>query len=256
MKKYSYFQAPILSFFSKDFYRYISNEKNGTGFIYLFLLLVLCVIPVTLEVEKVVNTYIDNESGQLISQVPEITIANGEASIEEPQPYFITDPENGKPIIIIDTTGEITSLGDTEAKILISKTFTLYEKSEHETRKYDLVDVQDYVLNQSKINNWLAIAKEYFFVCLYPFILFGAFLWRIIQTLVYAVIGLIFVNILGSYNSYGSLLRLSVISITPIILIDTIFVTMLGIEIPFSGILFFLGAMAYLYFGVKCSKNT
>lgn len=255
MKKYSYFQAPVLSFYSKEFYKYIANEKSGTGFGYLLLLLALCAMPVTLEMENGFSNYIDNEASKLVSQVPVITIVNGEASIEEPQPYVITDPESGKPLIVIDTTGQVTSLQDTEAKILISKTFFLYEKDEFETRKYDLTDVQDYVLNQSKINSWLAIAKEYFFVCLYPAVLIGTYLWRIIQLLIYAVIGLIFVSLLNSSNSYGSLLRLSVIAITPVILMDTIFVTMMGMEIPYPGTLSFLAAMAYLFFGVNCSKN-
>lgn len=255
MNKYSYAQAPFLSFFSKDYYRYISNEKSGTGFLYLFLLLALYVIPSVFSAESEFNDFVNYEAPKIITQVPEITIVNGEASIEEPQPYTITDPDTNKPLVIIDTTGQVTSLQNTEARMLVAKSYVMYEKNAYETRTYDLSDIEGFVLNQSLINEWLNIAQEYFFLALYPLMLLGLFVAQIIRMLIYAVIGIIFTKILKSSNDYSSLLRLSVISFTPVILIQMI-IEILGISIPFSGIIFFLVAMTYLFFGVYSAKNT
>ena len=68
MKNYMYAKAPILSFFSKNFYRFISNEKSGTGFGYLFLLLAICVIPSILEMERVFDDFVDNDAPKIISR--------------------------------------------------------------------------------------------------------------------------------------------------------------------------------------------
>lgn len=254
MIKYSFAQAPYLAFFSKDFYRYISNEKNGTGFGYLFVLLAILVIPAVFKASIEFSAFIDNEAPKIITQVPEVTIANGEASIEERQPYVITHPENNEALVVIDTTGVVTSLDQTEARMLVTKSYIIYEKNAYETRTYDLSDIENFVLNQSLINEWAGIAQDYFIIVAYPFLLLGLFVVQIIKMLIYAVIGIIFAKILKSSNGYSSLLRLSVISITPILLIEATFET-IGVAVPFSGIIFFLITMAYLFFGVHSSRS-
>lgn len=254
MRKYSYAQAPFLSFFSGDFYRYISNEKTGTGFLYLFILLAIYVVPTVFKAESGFEDFIQNEAPKIITQVPEITISNGRASIEEPQPYTIIDPDTNKPLVVIDTTGQVTSLQNTEARVLLTKTYVIYEKNEYETRTYDLSDVGNLVINQAFINDWIAIAQGYFIVVLYPFILLGLFIAQIIRMLIYAVLGMVFVKMLKASNDYSSLLRLSVIAFTPVIIMQAI-VEIMEIPIPASGLIFFLIAMMYLLFGVSSSRS-
>lgn len=254
MKKYSYAQAPFLSFFSGDYYRYISNEKSGTGFFYLLLLLVFYVVPTVIKAANGFDGFVINEAPKIITQVPEITISNGQASIEEPQPYTIIDPGTNKPLVIIDTTGQVNSLQNTEARVLVTKSYVLYEKNAYETRTYDLSDVGNFIVNQSLINEWIAIAQDYFIVVLYPFMLIGLFIAYIIRMLIYAVIGMIFVKILKASNDYSSLLRLSVVAFTPVIIMQAI-VEIVGLSIPASGVIFFLIAMMYLFFGVYSSKH-
>jgi hypothetical protein len=253
VNKHSYIQAPFLSFFSRDFYRHISNEKSGTGFGYLFLLMAVIVVPTAIKTSSDFNAFINNETPRIITQVPEITITDGVASIEEPQPYTITHPDNNEPLIVIDTTGKISSLDDTDARMLITKSSILYEKSAYETRTYDLSDIEAFVVNQALINEWAGIAQKYFLVVVYPFMLIGLFLVQVIKMLIYAAIGIIFVKLLKSSNDYSSLLRLSVIAFTPVVLLETVLHTA-GIGLPFSGIIFFLVAMAYLFFGVHSSR--
>ena len=48
---------------------------------------------------------------------------------------------------------------------------------------------------------------------------------------------------------YQTLLRLSVMAITPVIIVSTVF-DVLGVKVPFHGLVYFLAAMGYLYFGV------
>ena len=72
--------------------------------------------------------------------------------------------------------------------------------------------------------------------------------------LIYAAIGLIFVSICKAELNYDQLLRLSVVAVTPSILINTILM-LLGEKLPMAGFMFFALAMIYLYLGVKATTD-
>jgi hypothetical protein len=250
MKRYSIFHIPVMSFFSKELYADIGLHWKGTCFGYLFLLLAICWIPGMFEINAAMSNFIKKEAPKIISQVPAFSIVNGEASINEPQPYYIKEPDTGKPLVIIDTTGKITSLEGSEAMGLVTKTKAVFKKSTVETRTFDFSGIKEFNLDQNRITGWLNIAKKLLIPVLYPICVLGSFVGRIIQVLIYAAIGLLFAFWCKSKLSYGGLVRSAVAAITPFIIIRTI-LGALQVSLPFAGLWYFLGAMAYLFFGVK-----
>jgi len=95
MKRYSIFHAPLLAFGSKSFYRDVGRQWKGVAFGYLILLLVVCWIAPVASIHFGFSNWIDTEAPKIIEQIPAITFNNGKASIDEPQPYRIVDPESG-----------------------------------------------------------------------------------------------------------------------------------------------------------------
>ena len=85
---------------------------------------------------------------------------------------------------------------------------------------------------------------------IYPVALLGSWFFRVIQVLIYALIGLQFARILQSRRTYNALLRLSVVAITPAIIVQTI-LDMAEIQIPMPGLCYFLATMCCLYFGIR-----
>lgn len=254
MKKYSYFYAPILSFFSKDFYRYVLINKKGSGLWYLFLLLAICILPEMLITQIEINKAIkDKQLTAVIEQIPEVVITNGEAAIYKPQPYIIKDPETKEPLAIIDTTGSTTSLDGTKANVLMTKKHIILRDSNYKTTTYDLSMIGNLRIDKTAINSLLHGIQKYLIYILYPFILLLSYVIRIIQLLIYALIGKIFSSSLNVTTSYGSLFRISVIAVTPVILIKTV-LQLFNITVPFSGIIFFVIAMFYLFYGIKSAK--
>ena len=138
MKRFSIFHIPVLSFFSKELYIDVGLHWKGVNFLYLLLLLAICWIPTMIGIHVSFLDFIDNEAPAVVEQVPEITITNGEASIKEPQPYYIKDPENGDVLAIIDTTGTIDSLEDPNAICLLTKSRVIYRETKCETRTFGL----------------------------------------------------------------------------------------------------------------------
>ncbi len=261
MKKFSIIHIPVFSFFSAELYRDVGLNWKGVAYGYLFLLLAVCTVPRMFKLHKVLSAFIDEQSPQLVNQIPKITIEKGEVHIDEPQPYYITvpdynNPDSNKVAAIIDTTGQIQSLDDTDAFVLLTKTKLLSRQSETEVRTYDLSQIKHFVLEQSTIMKWLDITKKVLVPMLYPFVLAGSFAFRIIQSLIYAAIGLIFAAWCKTKLSYPALIRLAVTALTPVIIVKTIFECAF-VRIPYIGLWFFLAAMLLLFYGVKaCSQAT
>ena len=130
-------------------------------------------IPGTVNLQRSFAFFVDNEAPLIIDQVPVITVVDGQISIEEPQPYTIRDPGTGEALAVIDTTGTITSLDQTDARILVTARNALVQKSAIETRTFSFENVDRYALDQQKIYHWLDIAKSWAAPVLYPFCLLG-----------------------------------------------------------------------------------
>jgi hypothetical protein len=253
-KRYTVFHVPVLAFFSKKLYRDVALRWKGTAFGYLLLLLAVCWVPGMINIHAGVAEFVANEAPKLVSQIPVVTIVDGQASIDEPQPYYILDPDSGEALIVIDTTGDITSLEETEAQALITRTGAIYRKSAIETRTFNFSEIDRFVLTQNRIYGWLDAGKRYAAPVLYPFCVLGSFIFRILQALLYAAIGLLIARLLKTERSYDDLLRLSVVAVTPAIIAVTL-LDLAGIVLPFAGLWFFLVAMGYLTFGIRAAAT-
>lgn len=254
MKKFSILHVPLLSFFSGELYRDVGLNWKGVGFGYLFLLLAICTVPRMFKIQRGLSHFIEEEAPSFINQVPEITIEKGVVRIDKPQPYYITAPDSNEIVAIIDTTGQIQSLDNTDAFVLLTKTRLISRQNKSESRTYDLTNVQHFVLDQYKITNWLNAGKKLLVPVLYPFILLGSFIFRIIQSLIYAAIGLLFAAWCKTKLSYPALLRLAVAAVTPCIIVRTV-LGYASVKLPLAGLWFFLTAMGLLFYGIKaCSQ--
>ncbi len=255
MKEYSVFQAPLLSFYSKELYRDVGKNWTGPGFGYLILVLAVCWLFSMGKIGAGLNKFFNEEAPKLIEQLPEIKAIKGEITIEEAQPYFITDTETGKTVAIIDTTGSITSLEGTEAKVLLMKSELLYKKDETQTQSYDLSTLEEFTLTQEIVFSWMKLAKALLLPIIYVSALLFSYLLRILQALIYALLGMVFTSVLKTKLPYETLIRLAIIAVTPMLIIKTV-IGMVGLEIPWDGLWYFLGAMGYLFFGVKAVTET
>ncbi len=248
MRRYSFFHVPALSFFSKELYIDVGLYWKGVNFLYLLLLLAICGIPAMIKVHLGAADFVNNEAPALVNQVPEITITDGQVSIKEIQPYYIKDPDSNEPLAIIDTTGQIESLEDSNAICLLTKTKIMWQKSEVETETYDLSNIKAFAVDSERITGWLHIGRKFVAVVIYPFALLGSYVYRIVQVLIYAAIGLLFASFFKTTLSYAALLRLAVVAVTPCIIVGAI----LGLaDASVPAFLYLVAALGYLFFAVK-----
>lgn len=254
MKQYPTIRSLYMSFYSKSFYKDVARNWNSTGFLYLFLLVLLCIIPMMFSFQEAVSAFVADEAPGIVRQVPEVKITKGKISIDKPVPYIINDPDKGLPLIIIDTTGKITSLDGSPATILITESKIVMEKSSVETRTFDLSEIDNFYLDRSMVYKFLDIISDWLTVLVFPFALIFSFLCRILQVLLYSVFGLLFAHILKTGINYKTLVRLTAISITPAVIFGTVR-DYLHISVPYWSWISFLIAMSYLFFALKVSSE-
>lgn len=254
MKRYSIFHPLVLSFFSKSLYRDVGKNWRGTGLLYLAIILALFWIPTIIKGQLAVAAWVDGDSKEITKQIPAITITKGEVSTDVPTPHLIKDPKTGAEIAIIDTTGTVQNLDNSEAKILLTKSKLIVKKNETQSQTYDISGVQSFYLDHAKVEGWLALGKTWFIPVLYPLALIFSFIFRAVQILIYALVGLLFARMLKANLDYKTLMRLSAIAITPVLVLNLIFEFVPG-RIPWWSLLGIVVALVYLFFAVKVNAE-
>ncbi len=255
MKQYTIIHPLYMSFYSKALYREVAREwSTGLCFLYLLSLVALCWIPGMIRMDSDITEYIDNDSPKYVGQLPAITIAKGQASINEPQPYIIKDPDNGDPVMIIDTTGQITSLENSKAFILLTKTRLITHDGGKEAHSLDLLEIGDATLTKELLYDWLESFKEWFAIVLYPFAVLASFTFRSIQVLIYAIAGSFFLRSFKVGLNYRLLMRLGAVSLTPVIIVNALII-FFRMDVPLPWLLNALIAAGYLIFAVRSNTG-
>lgn len=254
MKRYTTIHPLFMSFYSKSLYQDVGRNWGRISFLYLFLLSAVCLIPIMFRVNSAVSDYLLTEAPKIVKQVPVITITRGLASVNEKMPYTIKDPETKAPLIIIDTTGSVTSLQGSEAIVLLTRTKLFFKRSPKDTRTLDLSEIDSLTIDQPRVYEWIETFLEYFIYVLYPFALLFSFLLRVAEALIFAAIGLSFARNLRVSLRYRALVSLAIVSMTPSLILDTVY-NYLEIDVPFWWLLNFVLAMGYLFFAVRANTE-
>lgn len=253
MKQYTIIHPLYMSFYSKSLYSEVAREwSTRFCFLYLLSLLALCWIPGMIRIDSDVTDYIDNEAPKYVRQLPAITITKGQASLSEQQPYIIKDPGSGEPVMIIDTTGQITSLSKSKAAMLLTKTQLITRDGGKESRILSLSELGDLEINKDLVYDWLESFSEWFAIMLYPFAVLFSFAFRSLQVFIYALAGSFFLRGFKIKLNYRLLMRLGAISITPVVIFNTL-VIFFSIALPLPWLINAMIAAGYLIFAVRSS---
>ncbi len=250
MKRYSALRPLYMSFYSRDLYRDVAgNWKTSTAIFSLFLLVALCWLPMSVKFHLRVADFVRNSAPEIVEQFPEVTIADGQVSIDKPMPYVITS--NGKPWMIFDTTGQ-TSLDKYGSIILLAKDRILFKMGSNGPAVLRIPSSRNIKMTREKLEHTLGLLGRWLGLVWYMVIVARAFIYRAAQVLILALVGMLFVKALNAGLGYTALMRLAAVSLMPVIIIEAL-LYMADIKIPGSLFVQFIIALGYLYFGVKAN---
>lgn len=253
MRRYSYLHAFVFSFFSKSFYQDVGRHWRGTGLLYIFIALLLVWIPTVIRMQRGFSRFAEQEGARFTQQIPGIKIRKGEVSTDVTTPYFIK-ADDGTPLVIIDTTGQYESLDKTSAPFLLTKN-KIHTRNQQQTRIYDLSGVESFDFDRTRAESWLQTARTWLVPVIFPLGVVFSFVFRAIQILIYAAVGLVFAQISNTKLSYQTLMRLAAVSLTPVLVLNLIF-EFVPLRIPGRWLIGILIALGYLFFAVRSNAGS
>lgn len=102
---YRYWQALYMSFYSRRLYVDVCLRWRGFGLMYLFCLMSLLIIPVSVHTLIDFNHYVHETLIPPFKSMPPLVIHQGRLKFDKPMPYFIKNKQ-GIVVGIIDTTAK------------------------------------------------------------------------------------------------------------------------------------------------------
>jgi hypothetical protein len=249
MRRYNFFQPLWMAFYSRPLYRDITQNWRWLSFLYLLFLVAVCYLPLAVSTQTSI-THMVNAIKPWITQLPTITITNGEVSIDQPVPFLIKDPKSSQVVAIIDTSNTITSFQNTTATLLLTKD-KLLVKNNDEIKTYDLSGIKNRTYDQERINSFLPIL-HYAILFIYPVAVLLYFLQGVCEALFYAVLVKLFID---TELPYKTLCCLAAVALTP----KFILVSLLGIfsiSFPYKWIIYFALGLGYLFFAVGANLES
>lgn len=254
MKQYNILQAIFMSFYSRNLYRDVANNWGGKAFLYLFLILALSWTGFVYLMQQAINQGYAKNADEIVNQVPVLTIKDGVISTPENHPYIITDPESKNKIAVIDTTGQYKTLDDAKTSILILQKEVITQSKPNEIRTDKIPSTLNIVIYPQTVNSYVKHYLGYAWIFFFVFFLIGSYIFRLIQACFYALIGLIFKAIFRVDITYGQIVIIAMVAITPVIVINTI-LDLIDITIPHQLLINFVLAMLYLCLGIVANKK-
>lgn len=269
MKQYTGWQALYLSFYSTDLYRDVAKNWQGVGYLYLLLVVCLTALFICVQVQVVAVPKAKDVIDTIINQAPSIKIDKGKLSIDKPSPFVIKEPKSGQTLITFDTSDRPMTLAESKSVVLVTSKQIVTVKRTAMSRDtgggassvpiaeetYDLSTVDHFDFDKTQVEstihsflNWLGALM---FLILVPF----GFLFCVIQTLIYALIGKIFTSVMAVDLSYPTLIRLTAVCLTPVLLADSI-LKVSGTNLPLWWLCAIVIALGYLGYAVFANSQT
>lgn len=259
MRRYSILHAFFMCFYSPALYRDVGQRWRGVGLGYMLLLTLLVWIPITMMWHYRLTDFMHTDFPGLVSQVPQINVVEGKLSIDRPVPYIIIDPDNpDRNFLVVDTREAPLSFAQADTEILVTRHHVTLK--DNKTGKIDTLTFSDHPqlmnlqLNHSDIVSLVQQFQErWLLVGIYLICVLLAWCYRVLQLLIYALVGMLFTGWLKTPKDFDFLLRISAVALTPSILIATLLDLF---ALPNIGFLAIGLTIFYLYFGLRANRNT
>ncbi len=256
MRRYSLLHPLWMAFYDGAIYEDVARNWQNRPFLYLLLLLALCWIPFTIQTQNQVDVWVSREAPFYIDQIPDLTLSDGELSTSSITPTLLRD-RDGMVLVVIDPTGQYTSLEDTEAPILVTRTQIFIRGEGDQIEIQSLPSGPPETLTREDMYVVADWTRSLVNTLLFPVLLVLSFVYRTLQSLLYAYVASFFTASAGRHLPYRTLLNLAIIAITPAVVLDTVHMLM---ESPLPDWFWWpacvLLSLGYLRFGIRVSMAT
>lgn len=247
------FEIPIGAWHSVPLYQEVAVRWKGLNALYLFLFLLVGWFPWVVKEQSELNRYAQEWVEPLVGEFPRFGISSGKLWVDGEPRRTISDPKTGRPLLLIDTTGQTLSLDGLSIPALVTADALIFRKEAGVEEKMSFSNLPNRSVTPQELRelaaHWIPSVLWYS----YPLLLLGSFLFRSIQVILLSGVGLIVCSLLETDLTLPALIRVSVLAITPAMILRTL-CNVFDIVIPFSSLLFTLITIGYLVFGISANR--
>jgi hypothetical protein len=128
------------------------------------------------------------------------------------------------------------------------------KENSSEVKTYDIPKSTSAVIDPKLINQYIENMSHYLWLPMFlSFVLFG-YCYRLLQIFIYALIGKVFAKVGKVSLTYGEIMQIAMVAITPALVVGTIF-DFFEIIFIHEWLFYFLLSMFYLFYGIIVNKN-
>lgn len=242
-----------LAFYSRDVYIRAAREWRGIGFGYLFTLVLISTVCIGIWVHVWANTIIIQFEKIILPQMPTLTLKDGRMTIDKDLPYVITI--EGSPVIRFDRTVEQSADAAEFAPIVFGESGCAHFVRERgRVKKWVYEKVWSLVLDPLGVAKHIKFLKTWLGLIVAGILLPIHFTWVASQVLILGAIGRVYTATMNFYLSYSKLVRISVVAVTPGIVLGTLLILSNQFFQLWLGIYGIMAAV-YLFYGVYSNKH-
>jgi hypothetical protein len=250
---FPFWQAPYLAWFSRPFYQDVAQRWRGLALTYLLVLIAVAWLPNALRLNGWTENFRTQDLPPILEQVPRLEIAGGEIQADVTMPYRIIDPKSNETLVVIDKNASGDDFDRLNTLVLITKGQIISNRNGF-NRSFDLADLEGVTVDKESLGRWIDGGISWIRTLAYPLLVINSWGYRFMQALMFGVIGLIIANSVHAKLPYAAVVRLSVIALTPVIILRTLF-DFFGVSVPFWWLLAFASTIIYLYQAIKANQG-
>lgn len=249
-KRFPFPAGYAFSFFLPALYDDVARRWKGAAIGYLALLTFICWAIGCWSFYQQLQIFSDREVPRFTEQLPPLTFQDGKISTSEGKTYPIE--VQGDPFLLIDTANT-TSQEERDSFPVVLTDTQLITKDNGSTEIHEISEYAELLRNGTMTaKDWLVQIREFIqllFFVLAPLWLILSFLLYLIWALILSLLALLMNSILHKGLEYPSLYRLSIVALTPSLIVATV-LDVAGVDIPW-GFFAFLGlTILYVIFAV------
>lgn len=243
-------QAVYLCFYDGEIYREAVRNWRGLAFRYLCLLILASWAVLSLRLQVSVSRYFDEFVLPVIEAMPVMSVNKEKIfEIDRDSPLEITDPRNGRLLIRFDLAQRpVMPVARDDGIFVFRDRFYLQYRGRQ--KEVEFTESWPSSFDPSTWKQPLIYVRNFAAPALFCIFAGASLLAEPLKALILGLLGKILAHLNRRPLSYPQLVRLSVLAITPALLIDTL-QRLFAVSLPHWHLLSLLLTLGYLVYGIR-----
>lgn len=130
--------------------------------VYIHLVIMLAWIPLTGSAWSDLQRYAERHGEDVVATFPMILVTEGRLITDVPVPYSWVEPSSGRPLLVVDTSGEVRSLEGREERVLVAPGLIAWVEDDGTPRSVDTSSVPALLVDGQALGDWMQTGLRWF----------------------------------------------------------------------------------------------